>query len=234
MGAKVSFDKQYYKMAIFAYFLSPLFFINIVHMSTDRKTSILPTSNWFDSDEQFDGLYPASSTSLLKRHWTPLQVASKAAQFLAAEKNVSILDIGSGVGKFCIAAAHFMPEAFYTGIEQRGNLVEQANEAKNTLGCKQVDFIHGNFTKINFKKFDHFYFFNSFYENFSFTENMDNEIVYSKELYDQYTYLMRMQLGQKPSGTRLTTFHSTEDEIPDDFLVVGTEMDNTLKFWMKI
>ena len=221
-------------MAIFAYFLSPLFFINIVHMSTDRKTSILPTSNWFDSDEQFDGLYPASSTSLLKRHWTPLQVASKAAQFLAAEKNVSILDIGSGVGKFCIAAAHFMPEAFYTGIEQRKNLVEQANEAKNTLGCKQVDFIHGDFTKINFKKFDHFYFFNSFYENFSYTENMDNEIVYSKELYDQYTYLMRMQLGQKPSWTRLATFHSTEDEIPDDFLVVGTEMDNTLKFWMKI
>ena len=203
-------------------------------MSTDRKTSILPTSNWFDSDEQFDGLYPDSSTSLLKRHWTPLQVASKAAQFLAAEKNVSILDIGSGVGKFCIAAAHFMPEAFYTGVEQRKNLVEQANEAKNTLGCKHVDFIHGNFTKINFKKFDHFYFFNSFYENFSFTENMDNEIEYSKELFEQYTYLMRMQLGQKPSGTRLATFHSTEDEIPDDFLVVGTEMDNTLKFWMKI
>ena len=203
-------------------------------MSTDRKTSILPTSNWFDSDEQFDGLYPDSSTSLLKRHWTPLQVASKAAQFLAAEKNVSILDIGSGVGKFCIAAAHFMPDAFYTGIEQRENLVEQANEAKKNLRSKNVDFIHGNFTKLNFKKFDHFYFFNSFYENFSFTENMDTEIEYSKELYEQYNYSLRMKLEQKPSGTRLATFHSTEDEIPEDFLVVGSEMDNTLKFWMKI
>jgi SAM-dependent methyltransferase len=203
-------------------------------MPTDRKSSILPASNWFDSDELFDGLYPASSTSLLKRHWTPLQVASKAAQFLAAEKNVSILDIGSGVGKFCIAAAHFMPEAFYTGIEQRQNLVEQANEAKKTLGSKNVDFIHGNFTKLNFKKFDHFYFFNSFYENFSFTENMDTEIEYSKELYEQYNYSLRMKLEQKPSGTRLATFHSTEDEIPEDFLVVGTEMDNTLKFWVKL
>lgn len=203
-------------------------------MPTDRKSSILPANNWFDSDERFDGLYPTSSSSLMKRHWTPLQVASKAAQFLAAEKNVSILDIGSGVGKFCIAAAHFMPEAFYTGIEQRENLVEQANEAKKTLGSKNVDFIHGNFTKINFKKFDHFYFFNSFYENFSFTENMDTEIEYSKELYEQYNYSLRMKLEQKPSGTRLATFHSTEDEIPDDFLVVGSEMDNTLKFWMKI
>ena len=203
-------------------------------MPTDSKSSILPASNWFSSDELFDSLYPASSSSLMKRHWTPLQVALKAAQFLAAEKNVSILDIGSGVGKFCIAAAHFMPEAFYTGVEQRKNLVEQANEAKNTLGCKQVDFIHGNFTKINFKKFDHFYFFNSFYENFSFTENMDTEIEYSKELYEQYNYSLRMKLEQKPSGTRLATFHSTEDEIPEDFLVVGSEMDNTLKFWIKL
>jgi SAM-dependent methyltransferase len=203
-------------------------------MPTDRKFSILPANNWFDSDELFDGLYPASSTSLMKRHWTPLQVASKAAQFLAAEKNVSILDIGSGVGKFCIAAAHFMPEAFYTGIEQRENLVDQANEAKKTLGSKNVNFIHGNFTKLNFKKFDHFYFFNSFYENFSFTENMDTEIEYSKEIYEQYNYSLRIKLEQKPSGTRLATFHSTEDEIPEDFLVVGTEMDNTLKFWIKL
>jgi hypothetical protein len=127
-----------------------------------------------------------------------------------------------------------MPEAFYTGIEQRENLVEQANEAKKTLGYKNVDFIHGNFTKLNFKKFDHFYFFNSFYENFSFTENMDTEIEYSKELYEQYNYSLRMKLEQKPSGTRLATFHSTEDEIPEDFLVVGSEMDNTLKFWIKL
>ena len=203
-------------------------------MPTDTQAFILPAGNWFDSDELFDSLFPHSSETLMKRHWTPLEVANKAAQFLAADKNARILDIGSGVGKFCIAAAHFMPQAFYTGIEQRQSLVEQANQAKNTLGCKNVDFIHGNFTKLNFKAFDHFYFFNSFYENFSFTQNMDNEIVYSKELYEQYNYDLRMKLEKKPSGTRLATYHSTEDEIPEDFLVVGTDMDNALKFWIKL
>ena len=71
-----------------------------------------------------------------------------------------------------------MPLAFYTGIEQRGNLVEQAIQAKEILGLKNVDLLHGNFSTVNFKNYDHFYFFNSFYENFSFSENMDNKIEY--------------------------------------------------------
>ena len=203
-------------------------------MSTNKKSTIPSTNNWFDSNEIFDNLFPESNSSLMKRHWTPLEVAKKAAQFLAAEKNVRILDIGSGVGKFCLAAANFMPLAFYTGIEQRGYLVEQAIKAKKILGLKNVDLLHGNFSNINFKNYDHFYFFNSFYENFSFSENMDNQIEYSKELYEQYTYLLKTKLESKPSGTRLATFHSTEEEIPADYLVVGTEMKNTLKFWVKI
>jgi SAM-dependent methyltransferase len=203
-------------------------------MSNNRKSSIPSTTNWFESNELFDNLFPDSNSSLMKRHWTPLEVAKKAAQFLAAEKNVRILDIGSGVGKFCLAAANFMPLAFYTGIEQRGYLVEQAIQAKKILSLKNVDLLHGNFSTVNFKDYDHFYFFNSFYENFSFSENMDNEIEYSKELYEQYTYLLKTKLESKPSGTRLATFHSTEEEIPSDYLVVGTEMKNTLKLWVKI
>jgi len=201
---------------------------------SNKKYSMPSTINWFDSNEVFDNLFPDFNSSLMKRHWTPLEVAKKAAQFLAAEKNVRILDIGSGVGKFCLAAANYMPLAFYTGIEQRGNLVEQAIQAKEILGLKNVDLLHGNFSTINFKNYDHFYFFNSFYENFSFSENMDNQFEYSKELYEQYTYLLKEKLDSKLSGTRLATFHSTEEEIPRDYLVVGTEMKNTLKFWVKI
>jgi len=201
---------------------------------SNKKYSMPSTINWFDSNEVFDNLFPDFNSSLMKRHWTPLEVAKKAAQFLAAEKNVRILDIGSGVGKFCLAAANYMPLAFYTGIEQRGNLVEQAIQAKEILGLKNVDLLHGNFSTINFKNYDHFYFFNSFYENFSFSENIDNQFEYSKELYEQYTYLLKEKLDLKPSGTRLATFHSTEEEIPRDYLVVGTEMKNTLKFWVKI
>ena len=165
---------------------------------------------------------------------TSLAIAEKAAKFLAAEKNVNILDIGSGVGKFCLAAAHYMPTAHYTGVEQREELVEYADNAKRKLGLNEVRFIHGNFTEIDFNNYDHFYFYNSFYENFAFTNKIDNNINFSGKLYHQYARFMLKQLDLKPAGTRLATFHSLEDEIPEGFFVIGSDLGNDLKFWEKI
>ena len=53
---------------------------------------------WFSADEAFNHLYPENIRALSRKHWTPLLVAEKAADFLAAEKGVKVLDIGSGVG----------------------------------------------------------------------------------------------------------------------------------------
>src|SRR5690349_16221617 len=100
-------------------------------------------SNWendkkvtgqFASDLQFDLLYPPSIRRLAEKHWSPLSIARKAAHFLSAEPHVKILDIGSGVGKFCLAAALVKPEAFYYGIEQRRSLIYYADRSKELLG----------------------------------------------------------------------------------------------------
>lgn len=189
---------------------------------------------WFNSDDQFNKIYPKSVQLLSNRHWTPLAVARKAAGFLAAEDNVRVLDIGSGVGKFCLAAAHFKPGAFYFGVEQRKKLVNCANNAKKILQIDHVSFIHANFTAIDLSNYDHFYFFNAFYENLAGTEKIDDSIDYSGELYNYYNRYLFRQLDQKPAGTRLATFHSLEDELPAGYHVVGVEMDNLLKFWIKI
>src|SRR6187551_496342 len=131
-------------------------------MLTTAIPGLRHTDNWFNSDEQFDLLFPASMQQLAEWHWTPLTVARKAARFLAAEKDVSILDIGSGIGKFCLAAAHATPHAFYTGVEQRLKLTNYAVNARNNLGLQNVSFINGNFTQLDFRQYDHFYFYNSF------------------------------------------------------------------------
>lgn len=189
---------------------------------------------WFNSDEQFDCLYPSCIKLLTQRHWTPLNVAKKAARFLAAENDVKILDIGSGVGKFCLTAAFYKPKAFYYGVEQRKNLVNDAEVAKEMLHLENVSFINGNFTQLDFKNYDHFYFFNSFYENLTGTNKIDGSIDYSIELYNYYNRYLYKQLEQKPPGTRLATYHSLEDEIPKGYHVVGAEKDNLLKYWIKI
>jgi SAM-dependent methyltransferase len=201
------------------------------NMSLLEKGS--PAKSWFTSDEQFNNLYPSPIKQLAARHWTPMIVARKAAAFLAVGNNIRILDIGSGVGKFCLAAAYHYPKAFYYGIEQREGLIQHAETAKETLGFNNVSFIHGNFTQLDFKQYDSFYFYNSFYENLTGNDKIDDSIDYSDELFDYYNRYLYTQLAQKPAGTRLTTFHSLEEEVPNSYHIVGTEMDNRLKYWLK-
>lgn len=189
---------------------------------------------WFNSDIQFNQVYPFPVQLMAQRHWTPLLVAQKAAFFLAAENSVSILDIGSGAGKFCLAAAHYKPWSFFTGVEQRKTLVNHAETAKELLGLENVSFIAGNFTQVDFNNYDHFYFYNSFYENFPGTNKIDDTIEYSIELYNYYNRYLYKQLEQRPSGTRVAAYHSLEDEMPPGYHVVSVEMDGMLKFWIKI
>ncbi|HTE33096.1 MAG TPA: methyltransferase domain-containing protein [Chryseolinea sp.] len=200
-------------------------------MLTAQRAS--SSKDWFGSDDKFDMLYPEPVQLLTQRHWTPLKVSRTAASFLAAERGVKILDIGSGVGKFCLGAAFHSPNAFYYGVEQRKSLVYNAETARQILRLENVSFIHGNFTQLNLNDYDHFYFYNAFYENLSYTDKIDHDIVYSGELFNYYNRYLYNQLHQKPSGTRLATFHSLEDEIPQGYRVVGSEFDNLLKFWIK-
>jgi SAM-dependent methyltransferase len=192
------------------------------------------TGEWFKSDVEFNLLYPISIQNLAKKHWTPVHIAQKAAYFLAAENNVTILDVGSGVGKFCLAAAYHKPNAFFFGVEQRKRLIDHAEAANEILQLDNAFFIHGNFTQLDFRQYDHFYFYNAFYENMIGTDKIDNSIVYSGELFNYYNRYLYRQLEQKPAGTRLATFHSLEDEVPPGYHVVGTEIDSLLKFWIKI
>lgn len=189
---------------------------------------------WFDSDEQFHELYPRTIQALSRRHWTPLTIARKAADFLAAEAQSRVLDIGSGVGKFSLAAAHFKPDSHFFGIEQRKDLVIHAETAARTLNLSNVSFMHGNFTQLDLRNYDNFYFYNSFYENLATADKIDDSIDYSLELYNYYNRFLFRQLEQTPEGTRLATYHSLEDEVPPSFHVVGSAINNFLKFWIKV
>ena len=191
-------------------------------------------AKWFISDLQFHRLYPDSLLTQANMHWTPLSVAKKAAEFLSVTDGAKILDIGSGAGKFCLAAAFYQPNCFFYGIEQRPELVNAANAAEDQLLLNNVSFILANLTETNLSAYNHFYFFNAFYENLEDSFKIDDSIQYSGDLYRKYCSYLYKQLEKKPSGTRLATFHSMEDEVPDTYHEVGSSQDNLLKFWIKI
>lgn len=191
------------------------------------------TDNRFLGDAQFNEIYPTEVRDLAQQHWTPLSVAWKAADFLTAGKGNKILDVGSGVGKFCLAAAYYKPEALFFGIEQRKNLVEEAEIAKELLCVSNAYFVHANFTQTDFDLYDHFYFYNSFYENLAWADKIDNTLEYSHNLYRYYNRYLYKMLADRPDGTRLVTYHSMEDEVPESYQVVGMHLDGLLKFWIK-
>ena len=189
---------------------------------------------WFIDDEKFHQLYPLHIQKLADKHWTPLKVAKYAADFLASENGAKVLDIGSGAGKFCLAASHFKPNALFYGIEQRKGLLDCSEEAACKLDLTNLSFFHGNFTQLDFTKFDHFYFYNSFYENIKGTAKIDHKIEYSLSLYNYYNSYLFNQLEKMPGGTRVATYHTLENHMPSGYFIVKTQFNKMLKFWIKV
>ncbi|MCQ6957163.1 class I SAM-dependent methyltransferase [Mucilaginibacter aquariorum] len=186
----------------------------------------------FSNDTEFDWLYPKHFQLLPLKYFTPLSIAQKAAEFLSLP-NARVLDIGSGAGKFCLAAGYHFRETFFYGVEQRHELHHLAEDIKKSTNLPNVNFIYGNITQINFKEFDHFYFYNSFYENIDPVNQIDNTIELSEGLYNYYTQYLYMALSSKPAGTRLVTFHSLEHEIPPEYRLADVSSDTLLKMWIK-
>ena len=189
--------------------------------------------HWFSSETQLGLLYPPSIRALSARHWTPLEISKKVAGFLAPGKKLKVLDIGSGAGKFCLAAAYYEPSVEFYGVEQRKHLVAHAETAKSILGIKNVHFLHQNITQLDFKQFDHFYFYNSFYENLNDTEKIDGSVTCSPHLYSYYYRCLYKKLEELPAGTRLATYHTISNKIPPDFHLVEDHVGQLLSFRMK-
>ncbi|MCO4291551.1 class I SAM-dependent methyltransferase [Solitalea sp. MAHUQ-68] len=191
-------------------------------------------TDFFSANKTFDSLYSKNVQQLSGKHWTPMLVAVKAANYLAETDGAKILDIGSGVGKFClIGAKHFDKCSFY-GVEQRKDLIAEAERVRNILKIKNVDFIHNDFAKLNFDDYQHFYFYNSFFENLVEEEDVliDNHFSNSG-LYERYTNALHKILKDRPSGTKLVTYQSTQHEIPADYQLIESHFNSKLNFWLK-
>ena len=188
----------------------------------------------FSTDAILHKLYPESIRSLARMHWSPLYITQKVVSFLAPNNTGKVLDIGSGVGTFCLAGAYYKPTVSFFGVEQRKNLVAYAEYARKKVGFQNVHFIHRNFTQLDLSEYDQFYFYNAFFENLDGTEKIDNEIAYSNELYNYYSIYLYNQLEKMPMGTRIATYCSWGDEIPPCYRLAEEHFNNLLKFWIKM
>ena len=185
-------------------------------------------------DTDFDLVFEERIQGASPIHFTPLKVAKLAARYLANEKGVKVLDIGSGAGKFCMIGS-VCTEGYFVGVEQRERLHLEALRISQKYNLTNVSFINTNITNISFKDYDAFYIFNAFYENISlFGGSIDDDIELKRELYESYSLYVKEQLSEMPIGTKLVTYFSFGKEIPDNYEIQFKAFDEKLKMWEKV
>lgn len=192
-----------------------------------------PTLNIDCSDDDFNQIFPEQIREMALRHFTPLEVARQAADYLVSFPGAKVLDIGSGAGKFCLVGA-VSTNGNFTGIEQRENLVNLSNEIAAKHGILNSNFINANITEIDFSEYDSFYFYNAFHENIDESARMDKTVETDSRYFGMYSDYVSFALSTQKKGTRLVTYWSSLNEVPAEYEIRFTALNGRLKFWEKM
>lgn len=188
-------------------------------------------------DSAFDRFLPEPWQAVSRHFWTPLAVAKRAAGWLDEQGATRVLDIGSGSGKFCVAAA-LTGSARYVGLEHRPHLVAAARDLARVFRVEdRVTFIHGALGDVALPAVDAYYLFNPFGENL-YTESscLDQDVELTVERYGRDIAAVELLLQQAPLGTCLVTYNGFGGQVPStyDELDVDRESPTPLCLWRKV
>lgn len=196
------------------------------------NNKVKPQRLLFMTDSEYDEVYPEHIKKLSDIHWTPIEIARIAIEWLELDEHSHLLDIGSGVGKFCCIAAE-MTNAKITGVEKRKNLVRIAEKVIKEKELSNIQIINSNITKIDFKDFNAFYYYNPFCEQISIQGSIDDTIAFSQVRYREYEDYVIDQMEHLPIGTKIVTFYSQEFTLPETYELKNLYFNSTLALWVK-
>lgn len=188
------------------------------------------------SDRLFDRFLPEELRRVSGRYWTPLVVAARAARWFEELGVRTVVDIGSGAGKFCVAAA-LAGHAHYFGIEQRPRLVAAAQELARIYAVdERVRFAQAAFGVTATPRADAYYLYNPFGENlFGPPDHLDEEVELGDDRYRRDTAAMLRLLRDAPEGTFVLTYNGFGGRVPPSYREVRVDraMPNVLRMWQK-
>jgi SAM-dependent methyltransferase len=199
-------------------------------------TSPRPVFTEHPSDAEFDALLPDYARARSEDYWTPAAVAQRAAQLFVDHGARRVLDVGSGIGKFCLLAAASQPEVEWIGIDRRELLVQDARALAVRSGLDNVRFECGDAFDCAWDAFDGFYFFNPFGENLvPVKERFDTSVRLSRSRFLEDVQHVESHLRALRTGSVLVTYHGLGGPIPSSFAIVSDEPAGTdrLRAWQK-
>ena len=187
------------------------------------------------SDLAFDRLFPERIRKVSNRFWTPVHVARRAAALLATHGARRVLDVGAGMGKFCVVAA-LTTDLELTGIEHREGLVAAGRELLAVYDIPRVTLIHGTLEDVDFDAHDGFYLYNPFEEGtFAPSQWVDRTVQLSEERAAEDIARVEAALARARRGTCVVTYHGFGGAIPKGFsyLPEETRATTSLRLWVK-
>ncbi|MDB4835246.1 class I SAM-dependent methyltransferase [Cyclobacteriaceae bacterium] len=177
--------------------------------------------------KSFEQLLTPQEQALDHEFWTDDQHLNQIATWL--ENCNHIVDLGSGIGKFCFKASTLI-NASFTGFELRSNLYKRSLTINLALS-RSITFKNTDFLKEDLSPFDGIYFFNPFVESISLSSKIDTQIKSSEKDYYQFHQQLQQQLEHLPSETKLVINSPYTDFVPSTFTL--EDQEESLTLWIK-
>ena len=192
------------------------------------------TRDGASQDEIFDRHFAPDLRVASGRHFTPLKVVHRAAQWFNTLGVETVVDVGSGAGKFCVAAA-LATECAFTGLERRPRLVSAARRLASAFGVQdRVRFVSGVFGEAKVPEADCYYFYNPFGENIGDPADwIEPDIERGDWRFVHDVQTTRDFLANLPTGTLVLTYHGYGGRLPHGFETIRVDrtFSGDLRLW---
>ena len=168
--------------------------------------------------------------------WSPLIVARRAAEWFRDAGVQSVVDVGSGAGKFCVAGALCGP-CHFIGLEQRPFLVKSARALARLFDVNdRVRFVLGSLGEVSTPAADAYYFFNPFGDySVGLHPRAEQDGAAVAERYARDVAAAVRLLGDAPAGTCLLALNGFGGSLPPGYTLIRVDWDvaGGLRLWRK-
>lgn len=204
--------------------------------SPERVAELLRHGNCW-SERWFDQLLSPRAQRASKQHFTPIAVTRRAAEWIRAADIRSVLDVGSGAGKFCVATALAAPSCAFVGLEHRADLVREAESLAARLGvADRVTFLEGALGSVPLPRVDAYYLFNPFGENlYGRGDHIDEAVELGVDRHERDVALVHALLDEAPAGTWVLDYNGFGAEMPNGYepARIATDLACPLRLWRR-
>jgi hypothetical protein len=188
------------------------------------------------NDRSFDRFLPEPLRLVSPEYWTPLTVAKRAMEWLEDLGIRTVVDIGSGAGKFCVASALF-GKCRFIGLERYSSLVIFARALADLFDVNdRVSFVAGSLGAGPTPVADAYYFFNPFGEYWLGADHpLEARAELTESRHPDGVAAAEDLLRRVPVGTWILTYNGFGGRVPAGYELVRVdwELHGVLRLWRK-